>query len=392
MDRPNDPLIPAYTPWLHDPHAQAVCDAIASGGYQILFVGGCVRNALLGRSISDVDLATDAHPDRVCELATKAGLKAVPTGIEHGTITVVAGGTGFEVTTFRRDVETDGRRAVVMFSDRIEDDARRRDFTMNALYARPDGTVVDPLGGLPDLRAGRVRFIENADDRITEDYLRILRYFRFHAWYANPENGFDPDALDAISRNSSGLESLSAERIGAEICKLLSAPDPVSAVAQMRQTGALVAVLPGSDDTLLGPVVHLEPSLEIAPDCCFRLAVLGGEQVTARLRLSKADARQIEQYRAAFAEGRGLDEVAYRSGGDVARKVAIFRAALANRPVDATEIAQIDTGAAARFPVTAKDLMPGYKGKALGDRLDFLERRWIASGFRLTRDDLLTMG
>ncbi|KGM89571.1 tRNA nucleotidyltransferase/poly(A) polymerase [Roseovarius mucosus DSM 17069] len=175
--------------WIEAKATQAVCAMLTGAGYQALFVGGCVRNALLGAPVGDIDIATDARPEMVVELAEGAGLKPVPTGIEHGTITVVSGHIGHEVTTFRKDVQSFGRHAVVAFADDLHTDARRRDFTMNALYARPDGDVVDPLGGLEDLRARRVRFIEDADQRIREDYLRILRFFRFHAWYGDPEGG-----------------------------------------------------------------------------------------------------------------------------------------------------------------------------------------------------------
>ena len=167
--------------WLSSDAAQTVCRMLTDAGYQAWFVGGCVRNALIDAPVSDLDLSTNARPDTVVELAKAAGLKAIPTGIDHGTITVVAGGEPFEITTFRKDVATDGRRATVAFADDMESDARRRDFTMNALYADQDGIVADPLNGLPDLQARRVRFIENPDQRIKEDYLRILRFFRFHA-------------------------------------------------------------------------------------------------------------------------------------------------------------------------------------------------------------------
>ena len=160
---------------------------LEEGGHRAYFVGGCVRNALIGAEVSDVDIATDARPERVAALAFRAGLKAIPTGIAHGTVTVVSGGHAFEVTTFRRDVATDGRRAVVVFSDDVAEDAARRDFTMNALYAAADGTVIDPTGeGLADLAARRVRFVGEPARRIAEDHLRVLRFFRFHAWYGDP--------------------------------------------------------------------------------------------------------------------------------------------------------------------------------------------------------------
>ena len=200
--------------WIKDQAAQKVCAMLTDAGKQAWFVGGCVRNALLGAPVSDLDISTDARPEEVIALAAAAGLKPVPTGIDHGTVTVVVDRHPFEVTTFRRDVETDGRRAVVAFADTMEEDASRRDFTMNALYAAPDGTVVDPLGGLPDLEARRVRFIGDPHDRIREDYLRILRFFRFHAWYGS--DGLDRDGYAACAELSDGLENLSKERVGQE--------------------------------------------------------------------------------------------------------------------------------------------------------------------------------
>ena len=173
--------------WLAHPGTQGLCKALEAAGYRALFVGGCVRNAILGVPVADIDLATDATPDVVTRVAEGAGFKVIPTGIDHGTVTVVASGLPHEVTTFRRDVETDGRRAVVAFSTRIEEDASRRDLTMNALYADATGLVIDPLGGLADTLARRVRFVGDPETRIREDYLRILRFFRFHAAYGDPE-------------------------------------------------------------------------------------------------------------------------------------------------------------------------------------------------------------
>lgn len=389
MDRPHDLTLPASTSWLADADAQAVCDAVQAGGHRIYFVGGCVRNALMGLPDSDVDMSTDALPERVMALADRSGLKAVPTGIAHGTVTVVSGGKGFEVTTFRRDVETDGRRAVVAFSDSIDDDARRRDFTMNALYADPDGRVIDPLEGLPDLRARRVRFIEDADARIREDYLRTLRYFRFCAWYADPDQGFDPDALAAISANTDGLETLSAERIGSELQKLLAAPDPAPAVAAMRQTGVLPVILPGSDDRWLGMLIHFEGDLGLAPHWNVRLAGLGGGNVAERLRLSKADSNTLAILREAAFGGQTLAEVAYRHGVGIGQGVMLLRACLAETPPEASMLETINFAAHAVFPLRGADLMPAYSGPDLGQRLKQLEARWIASGFTATRENLL---
>ncbi len=376
-------------PWLTGKAPQSVCRMLVEGGHQAWFVGGCVRNALIGAPISDIDITTDATPDRVTALARARGFHPVPTGFDHGTVTVVVKGAPFEVTTFRRDVETDGRRAVVAYAGSIEEDAHRRDFTMNALYADATGTIADPLGGLSDLEARRVRFIDDARDRIREDYLRILRFFRFHAWYGDPAAGLDAEALAAISALSGGLETLSRERVGAEIKKLLAAPDPGPSVAAMARTGVLGCVLPGADARALPILVHHEQALGAAPDPMRRLACLGGDDHMERLRLSKADARRLARITQHLGTAAGPAELGYRLGADEGRDVALLNAALMQHPVAEGVEAAIARGAAARFPVAPRDLMPAYKGPALGARLAALETLWIGSGFALTRDDLL---
>ena len=369
--------------WLTSAPAQRVCAMLTDAGYQAWFVGGCVRNALIGAAVSDLDLSTDARPEKVMALAQAAGIKAVPTGIDHGTVTLVANDVPFEVTTFRRDVATDGRRATVAFADNMTDDARRRDFTMNALYAAPDGTVADPLGGLPDLAARRVRFIEDPDRRIKEDYLRILRFFRFHAWYGDPDAGIDAEGLAACAENIEGLASLSAERITAELLKLLTAPDPAPAVASMASTGALAQVLPGAEAGGLAVLVHLEQDLGIAPAPLRRLAMLGGQR--DGLRLSNDDRMHLDHITADL----DLPELAYRHGFAAARDAALIRAAAVGQPLTAHQIDGLQNAAAQVFPLRAADLMPALEGSALGAALKQAEARWIASGFTLTKADLL---
>ncbi|WP_371060880.1 CCA tRNA nucleotidyltransferase [Rhodosalinus sp. 5P4] len=377
--------------WIARPGTQAVCAMLTRGGHRALFVGGCVRNALLGAPVTDIDVTTEARPERVIELASAAGLKAVPTGIDHGTVTVVSEGEGYEITTFRRDVETFGRHAVVAYSDDIREDAARRDFTMNALYALPDGTVVDPLGtGLTDLEARHLRFVGDAETRIREDYLRILRFFRFTAWYGDPVAGFDPAALSAIAETRGGLDELSRERVGAELKKLLSAPDPAPAVAVMERVGVLIRLLPGATARDLAPLVALEEVAGVAPDPIRRLACLGaGEEEGRALRLSRAEMRRLGLLRSLVGNGQGPGEIGYRHGEDAARDALLLRgAALGELPGD-EDFAAAAHGAAQTFPVKARDLMPDHEGQALGERLADLERRWIASGFTLPREALL---
>ena len=375
-------------PWLDDPATATVMDLLTRGGHGAWFVGGCVRNALLGLDVADIDIATDLRPDDVMALAQDAGVKVVPTGIDHGTVTLIADHRPFEVTTLRRDVATDGRRATIAFTDLVEDDAARRDFTMNALYAKADGTVLDPTGeGLADLAARRLRFIGNPHDRITEDYLRILRFFRFHAWYADPNAGIDAEGLAACAALADGLGQLSRERVGAEIKKLLSAPNPAAAVAAMAQTGILARTLPGAMARMLSILISFE---DAPPDPIRRLAALGPVEVAAGLRLSKADIARLTILRDGMSSTTSPDALAYLHGADIAWDIAVLRASQFETQVDPTVRALIARGASAVFPIKPADLMPRLSGAALGQALRTLEARWIASSFTLSRAELLS--
>ncbi|WP_341271330.1 CCA tRNA nucleotidyltransferase [Pseudaestuariivita atlantica] len=375
--------------WLHHPGAQAVCRMLTDAGHQALFVGGCVRNDLLNAPVGDIDIATDAHPDKVISLAGKAGLKAIPTGIEHGTITVVAHDVPHEVTTFRKDVETDGRRAIVSFTSDPSVDAARRDFTMNALYATPDGEIVDPLGGLDDLRARRVRFIGDAAQRMREDYLRILRYFRFLAWYGDRSLGTDADTLAEIAAHLDGLDQLADERITAEFVKLLRAPDPAPVLGVMHEVGVLPRCLPAAHVPSLAAYLHLAQEAAPEPFLPAKLAALRAPEGGHRLRLDKATARDWERVRKLAENGSNPAEMGYRHGAGIAIQAMLVRAALTGH-ADPDAAAEAARGAAASFPVTAQDLMPRFKGKALGEKLREIEARWIASDFTLDRDALLS--
>jgi len=375
--------------WLADPAAQRVCAMLESAGHAAYFVGGCVRNALIDAPVQDLDLSTDARPQDVMMLAEDAGLKAVPTGIDHGTVTVVSDGRPFEITTFRRDVATDGRRAKVSFADTIEADASRRDFTMNALYADARGVVHDPLGGLPDLQARRVRFIDDPAQRIREDYLRILRFFRFHAWFGDAQAGLDAEGLAACAEHAEGIEGLSKERIGHEMLRLLAAPDPAPAVAAMAQAGVLMRVIAGAEPSILPVLVHLEQEAGIEPDPIPRLASLGGEDVTAALRLRKVDARRREVLRAAALDGPAVEELGYRLGVQEGTAALLLRHAALGQPIEKQTLTRLNVASEQVFPVRAADLQPHLEGPALGRALRRLETDWIASGFTRTRADLI---
>ena len=372
--------------WLHHPGTQALCAALSAQGFQALLVGGCVRNALLGLPVSDLDLCTDARPETVSDIAKSAGFKVIPTGIDHGTLTIIAGGRPHEVTTFRRDVTTDGRHATVAFSTDITQDAARRDLTINALYARADGTVLDPLGGLPDLLARRVRFVGDASQRIREDYLRILRFFRFHAHFADPTGGLDAEALAACAANLDGLDGVSRERVGQEMRKLLAAADPAPAVAAMAQTGVLAALLPGADPYGLAPLVHLEG--EMPADWRRRLVVLGGQDLAKGLKLSRTEARHIAALTAALSSVDAPAALGFALGADLGQSAVLARAVILEASLPKNWRAEVARGSAAVFPVKAADL-PHLSGPALGKRLKSLQTLWLNTGLSADKAELL---
>jgi poly(A) polymerase len=304
--------------WLTAPATRAVVEALeAAGGPGCArFVGGCVRNALMGRPIDDIDIATVLKPEETAQAVRAAGLKAVPTGIEHGTVTAVAERTPFEITTLRRDVTTDGRNATVAFTDDWAEDAARRDFRLNALYADGEGQVFDPTGeGVADAAAGRIIFVGDPEQRIREDYLRILRFFRFFAWYGRGR----PDAagLAACEALADGMGRLSAERVSKELMKLLAAPDPRAAMRAMTDAGVLAQVLP---EARMTPA--FEAMAEISDDPVRRLMML----IPARAEAVAETARRLRLPNAVLARlGRAADAAAV---ADLSMTSAQVRAAV----------------------------------------------------------------
>jgi poly(A) polymerase len=384
--------------WLDRPETQAVFAALAARGHVGRAVGGAVRNALAGRPVADVDIATDARPQDVMRAAVAAGLKAVPTGLAHGTVTVVAGGRPYEITTLRTDVETHGRHATVAFTDDWAEDARRRDFTLNALYCDADGTLFDPLGGYPDLAARRVRFIGDASQRIREDYLRILRFFRLTADFA--EGPADAEGLAACVRERAGLAILSAERVRAELLRLLAAPRGAEIAALMQDYGLLPSVLGAAPrPTLLTRLAAIETALGRAPDPVLRLAALAveveedAERLRDRLRLSNEETAKLLR-----AAGRGAaigppnPEVRartclYRHGATAYRERVLLdwtrSGASPGSEAWRRRLDLPDRWQPPRFPLTGADVlalgMPA--GRRVGEILRVLEDWWIARDF-----------
>lgn len=313
-----------HTAWFKAKETQALIAALeAARPGCARFVGGCVRNTLMGREVDDIDVATQLTPDRVVEVCAKAGFAAHPTGIEHGTVTVVVNHRPFEVTTLRRDVSTDGRRATVAFTGKWEEDAERRDFRMNALYADAAGVVHDPTGGgLEDVRKGRVIFIGDAATRIREDYLRILRFFRFNAWYAR--GPIDPKGLDACADLIAGLDTLSVERIWKEVKKLLGAPDPRAAWEGMTAIEVRARALPElSNEARLDALVTIEADLMLPVDAMTRIAAALADQESARALARRLKLSNDERDRLVAAFGEELKITSYMSLREMRR--AIYR-------------------------------------------------------------------
>ncbi|MFN4287276.1 MAG: CCA tRNA nucleotidyltransferase [Brevundimonas sp.] len=374
--------------WLDDPALCQILDALEAAGGRgcVRAVGGAVRNTLMDLPVADVDLATTLRPEAVMDALEAAALKAVPTGLDHGTVTAVSGGRGFEITALRRDVATDGRRAVVAFTDDWSEDARRRDFHLNALYMSRDGTVHDPTGqGVDDARAGRIVFVGNAGERIREDYLRVLRFFRFQAWYGRTAP--DEAALRACAAHRDGLAGLSVERISAEWLKLLAAPDPGLALELMEKTGVLAVI--GGDQLRLSPRI-----IAFSNDPLVRwLAMLQGDadQVDAmarRFRLSRAQTKRMVEARRAQAvvnidtSEREARRSLYQHGVQPFLDALALAEAAAGRRAEALR----DLASQWRRPVLPVDgarlkALGVQPGPAMGEQLARLEARWLESDF-----------
>jgi poly(A) polymerase len=395
-------LNPADHDWMTAPATRRVMsalDAAAAGGSR--FVGGSVRNALLGEPVADIDIATILTPEAAKQALEAAGIAVHPTGIEHGTLTAVADHHPFEVTTLRRDVSTDGRRATVSFTTDWAEDAARRDFRINALYADMTGEIFDLVGGLDDIPARRIVFIGKAEDRIAEDYLRILRFFRFYARYGQGEP--DADAVRACSEMTNGLAQLSAERVWAETKKLLAAPDPVSALRLMAETGVSAALFGGMGDAeRVARLVRLG-----ADDPLIRFSGWMGERAAGlitQLKLSNAEAlrlrkksdpdlsRNIMDKWPVRAE---LEKLVYRHGNQaVADQLFLIFSAPEEPPEGwGGAIAHALSFDAPVFPLTGADLKRAgiAAGPEMGDTLRRLEEAWIDSRFRLSKADSLNL-
>ncbi len=387
--------------WMTAPATRKVLDALTAKGGEVRFVGGVVRNTLAGAGVTDIDLATPLTPDVVIALLEAAGLKAVPTGIEHGTVTAIADSKPFEITTLRRDVSTDGRRAVVSFTGDWREDASRRDFTMNALYASPEGEVFDYFGGIQDLEAGRVRFVGDAASRIAEDYLRILRLFRFHAWYGRGE--IDEAALVAAVAGKGGLKTLSGERVQKEMLKLLAAADPIPVLRSMRENGLLREIFPAAIELGRADLKRLGNLVPLTADPILRLTALvllfskdAVREAAHMWRLSNNDRDRMlaltGNYAMPESENAAKRQIYEKGAGLYRDQLLLTRAAIPHAVGNWQSFYDLSARwNVPRFPLDGGDVMAlGIaQGPRIGELLSAVEHWWIENDFRGTREELL---
>lgn len=362
---------PDFMRW---PETIRLMQALNAEATQALFVGGCVRNAVLEREIKDVDLATLLTPQTVQDVLAQAGIKTIPTGIDHGTVTAVIGNKTFEITTLRRDVETDGRHAVIDFSDDWVEDAARRDFTMNTLLADMEGNIFDPLGqGIDDLKAGRVRFVGTPAQRIREDYLRILRFFRFHAWYG--ERDMDAEGLAACQENAAGIATLSKERVTHEFLKILAAQGAADILEIIIKNSVLDIYF---KPEYLHEFIHLQQKFA-AFSLMARLSLIETGEL---LLLSNAQKNELAMLEKVKQETRGVKYQIYHFGKVITLQHLLLRKAC-GKDVAETDLTVAQEWTAPVFPMSGEDLLAqGYKpGPELGARLRELEEEWMRENF-----------
>lgn len=377
------------TKWLRNPSAQKLSKLYKSFGYQVLFVGGCVRNTILKMPVTDIDLATDAQPEEIIKIAKENNIRFVPTGLAHGTITLIIDNKNYQITTFRTDFDHDGRYAKVEFTESLLLDASRRDLTINALYCNDVGEVIDPLNGLDDIKKQKIKFIGNPNERIKEDNLRILRFFRFQAIYGNKNLEIDSIALEACHNHKSKLAALSKERITSELRKILSAPNPLEVIIKMNETGVLNELFQNVSIDSLEAYLKTEEKFKININWLGRLLSLQVTQEEESLKLTRCEFKFLKQTKSAIENQIHVLEFSYYNGVENGKIYSILQNFRHNIILSKNLLNQINSLATKKFPITAKDLMPEIRGKKLGEALRSLEDRWIKSNFTLSKKDLL---
>ena len=380
--------------WKSDSALKALVQSLESAGGVAYLVGGCVRNTILGKPFTDIDIATDLLPEQVVSISKKEGYKVIQTGISYGTVSIVNAGRKFEVTTFRSDIKTYGRKASVKFTSEMKLDAMRRDFTMNSIYMTVSGEIIDPLGSLDDLLEKKIKFIGNPSERIEEDNLRILRFFRFLAEFNKGRSDIDQDTMEALYKYKKEVKWLSRERIWMELKRILSVPEPQHIFSIMIEEGILDDVLPPIEVKEFSKVITAEKKYSVSPSHLVRLFSLNksiGKKWAHYVSLTSNEAKILEFIKESLAHYKDLKTVAYKFGRVVAEGWLLNYHDGSSEMIPSKISEIIDNGCNAFFPVSGVDLLEEMEeGPELGRQMERLEKLWIKSGFKMSKEELLS--
>ena len=368
--------------WIKNKSLQNILKVLKKANYNAYLVGGCIRNSILGFPVNDIDISTDAKPEETLNLFNIGSFKATPTGFSHGTVTVISEGIPYQITTMRSDQNTDGRHADVSFCDNITKDAERRDFTVNALYADATGKIIDPLGGLQDFRPLKIKFIGNANHRIQEDYLRILRFFRFHAQFSELVDEFEQNALDAIKNNQNGLKRLSKERVWNEFQKILLSKNPSCVVLEMSKIGILKEVSVDQDTKNIKNLVSIEEKMGIKPEAIRRLVALARNTETTFFNLSRREAKKFSLLKSLLKKNFEPAELVYQFNKEIAQSVLAVHTFNQGLKLKQSDIAKIEKAYLHPCPVSGAHLSKYLSGEEIAIKLKEAQRIWIKSNFK----------
>ena len=368
--------------WIKNKSLQNILKILKKADHNAYLVGGCIRNSILNFPVNDIDISTDAKPQETLDLFNIGSFKATPTGFSHGTVTVVSGGIPYQITTMRSDQNTDGRHADVSFSDNITEDAERRDFTINALYADPNGKIIDPIGGLKDFRPLKIKFIGNANNRIQEDYLRILRFFRFHAQFSEFVIDFEQDALDAIKNNQNSLKLLSKERVWNEFQKILLSKNPSRALLEMSKIGILEKVSIDGGIKNIKNLISIEEKMGIEPEAIRRLVAITRNTEKTSLNLSRKEARKFSLLKSLLGKKFDLAELVYQFNKEIAQSVLAIYTFNQGEKLKLSDVAKIEKACLYPCPISGAHLSKYMSGEDVGIKLKEAQRVWIKSNFK----------
>lgn len=368
--------------WIKNENLQNILQILKKADHNAYLVGGCVRNSILNFPVNDIDISTDARPEETLDLFNIGSFKATPTGFSHGTVTVVSEGIPYQITTMRSDQNTDGRHADVSFSDDITKDAERRDFTINALYADPTGKIIDPIGGLKDFQPLRIKFIGNANNRIQEDYLRILRFFRFHAQFADFVADFEQDALDAIKDNQNGLKFLSKERVWNELQKILLSRNPTRALSEMSKTGVLEKVLIDRGIKSIKNLISIEQKMGIEPEAIRRLLAITRNTEITSLNLSRKEVKKFSLLKSLLEKNFDPAELVYQFNKEIAQSVLAISTFNQGEKLKLSDVKKIEKACLYPCPISGAHLTKYMSGADVGIKLKEAQRAWIKSNFK----------